>query len=83
MVIRFIADEPRITSGTLLLKFIKKQKLSYFVHIKRYQTQEKLILEGKLNSKETEKGQKDIGRRMWRTGWGLASGDWGEQQKIG
>ena len=27
--------------------------------------------------------QRDIGRRMWRTGWGLVSGEWDEQQKIG
>ena len=24
----------------------------------------------------------DIGRRMWRTGWGKVSGEWDEQQKI-
>ena len=23
-----------------------------------------------------------LGRRMWRTGWGLVSGEWDEQQKI-
>ena len=25
--------------------------------------------------------QRDIGRRMWRTGWGLVSGEWDEQLK--
>ena len=24
----------------------------------------------------------DIGRRMWRTGWGQVSGEWDEHQKI-
>ena len=25
--------------------------------------------------------QRDIGRRMWRTGWGQVSGEWDEQPK--
>ena len=28
-----------------------------------------------------EEGQRDMGRWMWRTGWGLVSGDWDEQQR--
>ena len=32
---------------------------------------------------ETEEGQIDIGRRVWRTGWGQVYGEWDEQQKIG
>ena len=44
-----------------ILNFIKKQKLSYFGHIKRHQTLGKFILEGK------EKGQRNRGRpkRYW------------------
>ena len=30
----------------------------------------------------TEEDQIDVGRRMWRTGWGQVSGEWDEQQKI-
>ena len=26
--------------------------------------------------------QRDLGRRMWRTGWGQVSGEWDEQPKI-
>ena len=25
--------------------------------------------------------QRDLGRRMWRTGWGQVSGEWDEQPK--
>ena len=28
-----------------------------------------------------EEDQRDLGRRMWRTGWGLVSGKWDEQQR--
>ena len=42
-----VADELGVTSGTLL-NFSKKQKLSYFTHIKLHQTLEKLILEGQV-----------------------------------
>ena len=28
-----------------------------------------------------EEGQRDLGRRMWRTGWGQVSGEWDEQQR--
>ena len=28
-----------------------------------------------------EEDQRDLGRRMWRTGWGEASGEWDEQQR--
>ena len=59
--------------------------LMLFWTYKIHQTLQKLILEGQVSwkAKEAEEGQRDIGRRMWRTGWGLVSGDWDEQQKIG
>ena len=28
-----------------------------------------------------EEGQRDLGGRMWTTGWGLVSGKWDEQQR--
>ena len=55
---------------------------TYAGRIKRHQTLEKLILEGRVKAKKTEEGQKDL-RKMWRTGWGQVSGEWDEQQKIG
>ena len=66
------------------MNLIKKQKLSCFGHMKRHQTLEKLILEGKV------KGQRNRGRpnRSWENtveDWkgALGSGEWDEQQKIG
>ena len=35
------------------------------------------------NDDKTEEGQRDLGRRMWSTGWGKVSGEWDKQQKIG
>ena len=32
---------------------------------------------------KTEDGQINLGRRMWRTGWGQVFGEWDEQQDIG
>ena len=48
------------------LNLIKKQKLSYFGHIKRHNTLEKLFLEG------TCKGRRGRGRSRWR--WTFANG---------
>ena len=55
------------------LNFIKKHKLSYFGHIKRHQTLNKLILEGKVNGQRNrESWEKDVEDRMgasvWRVG---------------
>ena len=51
-----------------LLKLIKKQKLSYFGHIKRHNTLEKLFLEG------TCKGRRGRGRPRRR--WTQDIGEW-------
>ena len=58
-----------------------KSKSSYFSHVKRHKMLQKLILERKLEG-QTEEDQRDLGRRMWRTGWGQVSGEWDEQTKI-
>ena len=60
-----IADELGVTLGTLLI-FIKKQKLSYFGHIKIQQILEKLILE------RTVKGQRNRG--SWEKDYGGLDG---------
>ena len=69
-----IADELGATSGTPL-NFIKKHKLSYFGHIKRHQTLEKLILKGKgrrNGGKPKRYLEKDVedwmGAGVWRVG---------------
>ena len=55
------------------MDFIKKQKVSYFRHIKRHQTLVILILEETQKAKETEEDQGDNRRSMWRTEWGQVS----------
>ena len=51
-----------------LLNLIKKQKLSYFGHIKRHNTLEKLFLEGTCEGGEAE-GDPGDGRRTLANGW--------------
>ena len=65
-----------MTVGTLL-NFIKKQQLSYFGHVKRHKTLEKLILVGNVKGQRNTEGpkrswEKDaedwIGASVWRVG---------------
>ena len=39
--------------------------------------------QGKRPQNQRNASQLDIGRRMWKTGWGQVSGEWDEQQNIG
>ena len=51
----------RVTSG-ILLNFIKKLKLSNFVHTKRHKTLEKLIPEVKVKGQKQRKAKKILRR---------------------
>ena len=51
-----------------LLNLIKKQKLSYFGHIKRHNTLEKLFLEGTCEGRRDREGEGD-GLRTLVNGW--------------
>ena len=39
-------------------------------------------MQSRIKASETEEGPKDLGRRMWRTGWGLVSGEWTNSRSL-
>ena len=75
----YMAEQLGITSGTLL-NFIMKHTLSYFGH--KWKSNIREINTRRKRGRHKE-DQRDLGRRMWRTGWGLVvSGEWDKQQNI-
>ena len=58
------------------LNFIKKQKLCYLGHIKRHQTLEKLILQGKV------KGQRNRGRPNISWEKDVDDCEWGQPGQV-
>ena len=51
------------------MNLIKKQKLSYFGHIKRHKTLEKLFLEGTCEGRKGRGDPEGDGRRTLVNGW--------------